>query len=162
MDPIDPAGAATIVFTEDSPASAEALACREAYFTELAERFVEGFDLALANASQDDDLVAPQGRFILGRLDGRPVACGGLRRLADETGEVKRMWVSPSVRGLGIAGRLLSDLERRAAQMGFRTLRLDTNRALVEAQAFYRGRGYREIGRYNDNPYAHHWFEKTL
>jgi ribosomal protein S18 acetylase RimI-like enzyme len=41
-------------------------------------------------------------------------------------------------------------------------VKLDTNRSLVEAQALYRKLGYREIGRYNDNPYADHFFEKRL
>ena len=43
-----------------------------------------------------------------------------------------------------------------------KTLRLDTNRALTEAHALYRSEGYREIARFNDNPYADHWFEKRL
>jgi ribosomal protein S18 acetylase RimI-like enzyme len=42
------------------------------------------------------------------------------------------------------------------------TVRLDTNKALPEALRLYRSAGYREIARFNDNPYAHHWFEKTL
>jgi hypothetical protein len=46
--------------------------------------------------------------------------------------------------------------------MGLKTLRLDTNRALKEAHALYRKEGFREIARFNDNPYAHHWFEKRL
>ena len=48
------------------------------------------------------------------------------------------------------------------AKQGVRTLRLDTNRALTEAHALYRSEGYREIARFNDNPYADHWFEKRL
>lgn len=46
--------------------------------------------------------------------------------------------------------------------MGNHTVRLDTNSVLQEAIALYASSGYREIGRYNDNPYARHWFEKTL
>jgi hypothetical protein len=53
-------------------------------------------------------------------------------------------------------------LEALARGVGIETLRLDTNPVLVEAQAMYRREGYREIARYNDNPYAHRWFEKNL
>ena len=53
-------------------------------------------------------------------------------------------------------------LETGARDMGLRTLRLDTNRALTEAHALYRKEGFREIARFNDNPYADHWFEKRI
>ena len=53
-------------------------------------------------------------------------------------------------------------MEARAAARGVRTLRLETNRALAEAISLYRSAGYREVGAFNDEPYAHHWFEKTL
>lgn len=77
-------------------------------------------------------------------------------------GEIKRMWVSPSVRGLGVARRLLLGLEDAARAAGLRALRLDTNRVLAEAHALYRSAGYAEIARCSDNPYAHHWFGKAL
>jgi len=60
----------------------------------------------------------------------------------------------------GIAQRLLDAIEEHAARTGLKTLRLDTNRTLKEAHALYVRNGYREIPRYNDNPYADHWFEK--
>jgi len=72
------------------------------------------------------------------------------------------MWTAPEARGQGVARRILHELEALARMAGIETLRLDTNRVLVEAQAMYRREGYREITRYNDNPYAHHWFEKKL
>jgi len=77
-------------------------------------------------------------------------------------GEIKRVWTAPSARGIGVARQVLSTLETAARQMGLRTLRLDTNRALTEAHALYRKEGFREIARFNDNPYADHWFEKRL
>ncbi|MDN5926571.1 MAG: GNAT family N-acetyltransferase, partial [Hyphomicrobiales bacterium] len=96
------------------------------------------------------------------RLDGEPVGCGGLKTLDPETGEIKRVWTASSARGIGIAGRIMQRLEELAKEQGFTRLRLDTNRSLTEAQALYRKLGYHEIGRYNDNPYAHHFFEKPL
>ena len=66
----------------------------------------------------------------------------------------------PSARGLGIAQRMIDALERHAARLGLDRLQLDTNRSLGEARALYARNGYREVARYNDNPYADHWFEK--
>jgi ribosomal protein S18 acetylase RimI-like enzyme len=72
------------------------------------------------------------------------------------------MWVSRDVRGLGLGRRLLQELENRAKNLGYRTIRLETQKSLKEAQHLYRSSGYREVPRFNDERYAHHWFEKTL
>jgi ribosomal protein S18 acetylase RimI-like enzyme len=72
------------------------------------------------------------------------------------------MWVAETVRGLGVGRRILRQLEAHAAQRGVRTVRLETNRVLREAIALYRSAGYREVAPFNDEPYAHHWFSKTL
>ena len=72
------------------------------------------------------------------------------------------MWVDRPHRGLGIGARMLTELERESAALGHRSVRLYTNRSLAEAQAMYRARGYREIPRYNDDPYANFFFEKRL
>ncbi|HHZ07698.1 MAG TPA: GNAT family N-acetyltransferase, partial [Rhizobiales bacterium] len=104
----------------------------------------------------------PAGWFLVARVGEEPVGCGALKRLDDATGEIKRVWTAGTERGLGVASRIMDRVEALARDAGFKRVRLDTNRTLVEAQAMYRSRGYREIGRYNDNPYAHHWFEKAL
>jgi ribosomal protein S18 acetylase RimI-like enzyme len=72
------------------------------------------------------------------------------------------MWVSPTVRGLGLGRRLLAELESTAAAAGAPALRLETNAALGAAIALYRSAGFREVPAFNDEPYAHHWFEKRL
>jgi ribosomal protein S18 acetylase RimI-like enzyme len=72
------------------------------------------------------------------------------------------MWVSPAVRGLGVGRRLLEQLECVTVEHGSRVIRLETNRALREAVALYRSCGYREVDAFNGEPYADHWFEKTL
>jgi len=152
--------ASAVTIEVADPASAEARACMAAYFRELDERFVEGFDPA-RSAAAPESLAPPSGLFLIARLDGKAVGCGALRVQARGLGELKRMWVDASARGLGIAQRLLHALERHAVDaFGLHTLQLDTNRALKEAQALYLRNGYREIRRYNDNPYADHWFEK--
>jgi ribosomal protein S18 acetylase RimI-like enzyme len=72
------------------------------------------------------------------------------------------MWVSPDARGLGLGRRLLGELERAAREHGVRVVRLETNGTLHEAIAMYRSSGYAEVPAFNDEPYAHHWFEKRL
>lgn len=152
--------ASAVTIEPADPASAEARMCIEAYFRELQERFEAGFDPARTVSANPEELVPPAGLFVIARLDGRAVGCGALKVRERGVGEIKRMWVDPATRGLGIAQRLLDALETHAAQMGLDTLQLDTNRALKEAHAMYTRNGYREIPRYNDNPYADHWFEK--
>lgn len=154
--------AAAITVAIEPPGSADARRCLGEYFRELAARFEEGFDLAAGNKVTEAEMTPPAGFFFVARKQGRPVGCAALLRLSDETAEIKRMWTAPAARGQGIARRMLGTLERIARDAGFRTLRLDTNRALKEAHALYRRQGFSEIGRYNDNPYADHWFEKAL
>jgi DNA-binding MarR family transcriptional regulator/GNAT superfamily N-acetyltransferase len=143
-------------------ASAESRSCIDAYLAELVERFESGFDATRGPSAEPQELVPPSGLFLLARLDGQALGCAALKRIAAGVGEIKRMWVSPSARGLGIAQRLLDALEHHAGTMGMTTLRLDTNRTLTEARALYARNGYREIPAYNDNPYADHWFEKRM
>ena len=139
----------------------------DAYFSELAARFEHGFDVDRASPDAPSDLVPPNGLLLVATLAGDAVGCGVLRHhdlhaVVPGWSEIKRLWVSPSVRGIGLGRRLLDALEQRAALAGAPVVRLDTNRVLTEAIAMYRAAGYREIARFNDNPYAHHWFEKTL
>lgn len=152
--------ASAVTIEPADPASADARLCIEAYLHELEQRFESGFDPARSVSANPEELVPPAGLFLLAYLDGRPVGCGGLKVTGHKLGEIKRMWVAPDARGLGIAQRLLDALEQHAADMGLATLQLDTNRTLKEARALYVRNGYREIPRYNDNPYADHWFEK--
>jgi DNA-binding MarR family transcriptional regulator/predicted GNAT family N-acyltransferase len=154
--------ASFVTIADESPRSADGRWCREQYFAELARRFDGGFDTATGDPSDSADLLPPSGSFLVARLDGEPVGCGGLKTLDRETGEIKRVWTAASARGIGVAGRIMQRLEELAKEQGFTKLRLDTNRSLTEAQALYRKLGYHEIGRYNDNPYAHHFFEKPL
>jgi ribosomal protein S18 acetylase RimI-like enzyme len=90
------------------------------------------------------------------------VGCGALKLHGKAPAEIKRMWVSPSVRGLGLGRRILRELEDRAREGGVTVARLETNRTLSEAISLYRAAGYQEVEAFNDEPYAHHWFEKRL
>ena len=141
----------------EDPASADARWCLNHYFAELADRFEEPFDPGRTLPADAGDLVPPAGVFLIARINGQPAGCGALKN-----GELMRMWVDRPHRGLGIAARILDALEEQAVALGHETVRLYTNRSLGEAKAMYRARGYVEIPRYNDDPYANHWFEKRL
>jgi DNA-binding MarR family transcriptional regulator/predicted GNAT family acetyltransferase len=153
--------AAAIEVRVEAPASAVARRCLRAYFRELEARFEEGFDPE-KNPASEEEMTPPQGFFVVARLGGRAVGCGALIKFGKGVGEVKRMWTAPAARGRGVARSVLRKLEALAREEGLATIRLDTNRVLLEAIAMYRREGYREIARYNDNPYAHHWFEKRI
>jgi ribosomal protein S18 acetylase RimI-like enzyme len=136
--------------------------CLRAYFDELSRRFEGGFDPALGISASDEELTPPAGLLLLADLHGEAVGCGVLKFGPGAPAHIKRMWVAPAVRGLGLGRRLLAELENHAAAGGARTVRLETNRSLDEAIGMYRKAGYREVPAFNDEPYAHHWFEKDL
>jgi DNA-binding MarR family transcriptional regulator len=154
--------ASLVRFDVVDPSHLDARRCLDRYFAELDRRFDGGFDHTRSLTADLGPFRAPSGAFLIATLRGEPVACGGLRFHRGGPAELKRMWVAASVRGLGVGRRLLAELEARAVAAGGRVVRLETNRALTEAIAMYRSSGYREIPPYNDEPYAHHWFEKTV
>jgi ribosomal protein S18 acetylase RimI-like enzyme len=144
------------------PLSPDAQQCRDRYFGELASRFRGGFDRDSEGAAVLQKFVPPSGILLIAWLFGEAIGCGALRTLKPGIGEIKHLWIAPNFRGLGVGRRLLEDLERAARKRQMRAVRLDTNESLDEAIRLYRTSGYRAIDPYNDNPYAHHWFEKSL
>ncbi len=154
--------ASMVVVSVEDPARPIARYCIEQYFAELNERFETGFDPSKSISADARELVPPAGGFLAARLRGRPVGCGAVKFHQGAPAELKRMWVAPEMRGLGLGRRLLRELELHARQGGAHVVRLETNRALKEAIGLYRSSGYREVPAFNDEPYAHHWFEKVL
>jgi DNA-binding MarR family transcriptional regulator/GNAT superfamily N-acetyltransferase len=146
----------------EDPASTAARFCIESYFAELDTRFDSGFDPSQSISADVEELTEPAGLLLVARLRGEPVGCGALKLHGGEPAEIKRMWVAPSARGLGVGRRILSELERHAGERGVGVVRLETNRSLTEAGSLYRSAGYAEVDAFNDEPYAHHWFEKRL
>ena len=154
--------ASLITVAAEPVASPDARWCIGQYFDELGRRFDAGFDPALSIPAAEADMTPPHGVLLVARLRGRPVGCGALKLHPGEPTELKRMWVDPSARGLGLGRRLLRELEHYAASAGATTIRLETNASLAEAIALYRSTGYHEIPAFNDEAYAHHWFEKHI
>ena len=152
----------TIEIEEVPPTSPGAEYCLSCYYEEIAGRFDTGFDPKKSLAPTLHDFAPPAGTFIVIRLDGTLVGCGGFKRETRDTAYVKRMWVSRDTRGLGLGRRLLAELEARARSLGYRKICLETEKSLKEAQQLYRSSGYVEVPRFNDEPYADHWFEKPL
>jgi DNA-binding MarR family transcriptional regulator/N-acetylglutamate synthase-like GNAT family acetyltransferase len=148
--------AGLVEIEEADPESPDGRFCLESYFAELGRRFEAGFEAGRSHPGDEQDI------FLVARLRGAPIGCGGLRLRAGAPAELRRMWVSDDVRGLGVGKRLLAELEGRAAASGAGSVRLETNRSLTEAIGLYRASGYREIPAFNDEFYAHHWFEKDL
>jgi GNAT superfamily N-acetyltransferase len=112
------------------------------------ERYGETGEMATVDAEEFDP---PAGTFLVLIDGGEVLAGGGLRRVADGTCEVKRMWTAPGHRRKGYASRVLTGLEDAARAAGYSTLLLETGPLQPEAIALYTGRGYRRIpyyGRY--------------
>jgi GNAT superfamily N-acetyltransferase len=151
-----------VVIATVDPTDPAAQHCLHAYFADIDARFATGFDPVAALPIDLDSLRPPLGTFLVATLADEPIGCCALKHGGAEPPEVKRMWVSPTARGLGIGRRLLEAIEDLARRSGATVLRLDTNVSLVEAIALYRSVGYVEVPRFNDEVHADHWFEKRL
>jgi ribosomal protein S18 acetylase RimI-like enzyme/DNA-binding MarR family transcriptional regulator len=147
----EPVGCGAVKFRHGAVAQAE-----------LAQAELAQAELAQAELAQAESAQAEIAQAEIAQAETAQAETAQIETAEVDTAEIKRMWVAPAVRGLGLGGRLLADLEARAAANGVRTLRLETNRALEEAIGLYRAAGYREVAAFNDEPYADHWFEKTL
>lgn len=106
----------------------------------------------------------PDGAFVVARIDGVALGCGGVCRFDDTRGELKRMYVAPGARGLGLGRRLLEALEAEARRLGYAALVLETGNLQQEALGLYTSTGYERIPCYE--PYASRelslCFEKSL
>ena len=145
----------------EDPTSAAAVWCIQSYFAELDRRFDAGFDPAQSISADAAELVEPAGLLLVAWRHGEPVGCGALKFHGEEPAEIKRMWVSPAARGSGSdAAALRAGATGRSARSQHRSARDQrhpgrSNRAVPL-------RRVPEVEPFNDEPYAHHWFEKHL
>ena len=115
-----------------------------------------------ASTSLDaDDLRAPAGLLLVARLRGQPVGCGALKFHGTEPAEIKRMWVAAGGARSRLGRRLLDELEEPRRAAGARGPARDQRRP-ARGDRLYRSPGYLEVEPFNDERYAHHWFEKQL
>jgi DNA-binding MarR family transcriptional regulator/GNAT superfamily N-acetyltransferase len=133
-----------------------------AYVAELNRRSDIPFDPSTGSTAEPEEVRAPAGAFVLAYLNDEAIGCGAVKHLAGGPSDIKRMWVAESARGFGLGRRLLLTLEQLARDSGATVARLETNNALTEAIALYRSAGYEEVPAFNDEPFAHRWFAKSL
>lgn len=155
-------GRSQIAIAEMDPRCEAARYCLGEYYAELARRFEGGFEVSRSRDPDAKDMIRPRGSFLVALSDAMPIGCVGLKGTGGAIAEVKRLWVAPSARGLGLGRRLMDSVDETARALSITTLRLDTNRALSEAQQLYRNSGWVEIERFNDDPYPDFFFEKRL
>jgi len=160
-----------LTFTSTRTDDVTAAALLNRYFTEREQTFppAQGsYTVAMPDAAR---FVPPAGDFVVARLEGAAVGCGGVRRIEDAIAldgktivrfEVKHLWLDPVTRGRGAGRALLTELESRAIALGARRLVLDTNESLTAAGGLYRSSGYAVVEPYNDNPNATHWYAKDV
>jgi DNA-binding MarR family transcriptional regulator/N-acetylglutamate synthase-like GNAT family acetyltransferase len=154
--------AAFVDIDVEDPRHPDVVHCFTRYANELDARFAGGFDAGISISANQEELTPPTGYCVVARLRGLPIGCGALKLHGAAPAELKRMWVDPTSRELGVGRRLLEGLEALARENGVKVLHLETNRALKEAIELYRKAGFVEVAPFNDEPYAHHWFEKVL
>lgn len=140
----------------------DARQCLRAYFAELDRRSATGYDPTAGISAEPHELTPPAGCMLVAYRRAEPLGCGAVKHHPGEPSEIKRMWVSPAARGLGIGRRLLSELEERVVRSGATIAHIETNTILAEALALYRSVGYREVAPFNDEPFADIWLEKRL
>lgn len=151
-----------VVIEEADPRGEAAKYCLGAYYEEISSRFEHGFDVSRSRDPLAEQMTRPRGAFLVAWSDDLPVGCVGLKRDGHGSAEIKRLWVAPSARGIGLSKRLMAEAEGIARELSIKSLRLDTNRALPEAKQLYLKTGWKEIDRFNNDPYADSFFEKRL
>lgn len=123
--------------------SAEAQALIAELNAELSARYTEPGETHFLLLPEQ--VASGHGTFLVAKLDGEPVGCGALRRIAEETGEIKRMYVRPAARGNGVGRTILTALEDEARQLGMTRLVLETGVYQLEAMALYERMGFARI-----------------
>ena len=154
--------ARNVQITSVDPEHPDAQYCLQEYVAELNRRSPRGFDPSAGVTALPREVRPPAGEFFVAYLYGDAVGCGAVKHHADAPAEIKRMWIAPSARGLGLGRRLLEKLEACAVAGGARVARIETSAVLTEALALYRSTGWVEVPSFNDEPFADHWFEKAL
>lgn len=153
---------ASVEITAVDPEHPDARYCLAEYVAELNRRSERGFDPSVGATALPHEVRPPAGQFFVAYLHGEAIGCGAVKHHADAPTEIKRMWIAPRARGLGLGRRLLEKLEACALTSGARVARIETSAVLTEALALYRSAGWVEVPAFNDEPFADHWFEKVL
>lgn len=123
----------------------------EEYVTSL------NLDLSFQNIAHElenfsSEYAPPKGAFLLAEGNGVYVGCVGLRSFSEGACEIKRLYVSPLVRGRGVGRLLAENIVPLARQLGYNRMLLDTLPSMEAAQSLYVSLGFRPIEPYRHNP----------
>ena len=154
--------AAGVEIRSVDPEHPDARYCLAEYVAELNRRSTRGFDPSVGATALPHEVRPPAGQFFVAYLHGEAIGCGAVKHHGDAPAEIKRMWIAPQARGLGLGRRLLENLEACALAGGARVAHIETSAVLAEALALYRSAGWIEVPPFNDEPFADHWLEKSL
>jgi DNA-binding MarR family transcriptional regulator/GNAT superfamily N-acetyltransferase len=157
--------AASVEIVPIDPEHPDAKYCLAEYTADLNARSTSPerrFDPAVGATAHPHEVRPPAGQFFVAYLRGEPIGCGAVKHHEDAPAEINRMWIAPRARGLGLGRRLLETPERCAVEGGATVGHIETSAVSTEALAMYRGAGWLEVDRFNDEPFADHWFEKRL
>jgi len=117
---------------------------------ELFREYADGLGIDLSFQDFDSELTDPLAFYELVLL--APDGCVALRRIDDETCEMKRLYVQSSARGKGLGRTLAQALIAHARTRGYDRMRLDTLPTMTAARSLYTSLGFREIEAYRPNP----------
>lgn len=127
--------------------------------TRLFVEYAESLNFSLCFQGFDAEITAmpgryapPRGRLLLARVDSGAAGAVGLRPLDGDICEMKRLYVRPAFRGLGLGRRLAEAILARGREIGYGRMRLDTLQTMTAARALYEDLGFVEIAPYYDNP----------
>jgi DNA-binding MarR family transcriptional regulator/GNAT superfamily N-acetyltransferase len=154
--------AASVEMVTVDPEHPDAQYCLAEYVAELNRRSERGFDPSVGATALPHEVRPPAGEFFVAYLHGEAIGCGAVKYHPGEPTEIKRMWIAPEARGLGLGRRLLEHLEACARASGARVAHIETSSVLSEALALYRSAGWVEVPAFNQEPFADHWLEKAL
>ena len=125
----------------------------------LVEAYAASLPVDLAFQSFDEELAhlsahyaPPAGAFLLAEHDGDWVGCVGLRRFEERSCEMKRLYVAPAARGLGVGRALVTAIIARARELGYQRMLLDTLPSMAQALALYQSLGFVATPAYRYNP----------
>lgn len=152
------------VIFEVDPEDPRAVQAVGDYGAELAREL--GFEATSVTVDGQGEYRRPAGAFFIVQVDDRTLGCGAVRSITLPDGtraaELKRMWLSPELRGRGVGRALLNRLHATARELGHDRAVLDSRRELETALRLYRAVGYEEVEPFNDNPDATVWMARPL
>lgn len=154
--------ASSVRISPVDPEHADAHYCLAQYTDELNRRSARTFDPTVGATARPEEVRPPAGAFFVAYQQEQPIGCGAVKHHPDAPAEIKRMWIAPQARGLGLGRRLLETLETCAREAGAVSARIETNSDLPEALALYASAGWEEVEAFNEEPFADRWLQKTL